>query len=568
MEKIDYKNAELEITNSIRGIVSGREMYFDTLGIAAILNYTNSYDENYNNVIELLDGNIEDESTRYFLKTVYKKYNNIVDQYTNRFESNELISLMLNLRINDFRDYETPDSLCMCANEILEIKNDDKVLDLCFGLGRFLLNSYKENDQASYFGIEKNAQYITAIKLINSVLGLGLELRQENVLAADFTNNKYDKVFSNFPFGVRIQNIKEEFLKNKKLMGLERYIKNSGTADWIYNAKVMEALKDNGRAVSIVASGALFNISDSKIRSFFVEKGYIEAVIALPARLFTMTGISTNIIILSHNNKCIKMVDGTDLFKRGRRFNELEKIHIDKILDALNNETKISKVVTIEDLEKQDYVLDPKRYVVSEELEIENTVEFEKYILNIRRGAPITAKELDDIESKSVTDYQYLMLKNIQNGMVEEDLPYITSVEEKYEKYFIKDGELLLSKIGSPLKAAVAEIKENQKIIANGNLYMIELDKTKVNPYYIQLFLESSKGIAVLNKFTTAGTIPMLSISQLKAIPIPVISMEEQTKLVDEYLAARDNVQYLKNKLSIAEEELKSVYDNYVKGGE
>ena len=100
-------------------------------------------------------------------------------------------------------------------------------------------------------------------------------------------------------------------------------------------------------------------------------------------------------------------------------------------------------------------------------------------------GAPCTASQLDKMVSNEVTNMQYLMLANIQNGIIDNKLPYLSSIEPKYEKYCLKNNDLILSKNGYPYKVAVASVKDGQRILANGNLYIIELDESRANPYYI-----------------------------------------------------------------------------------
>ena len=68
---------------------------------------------------------------------------------------------------------------------------------------------------------------------------------------------------------------------------------------------------------------------------------------------------------------------------------------------------------------------------------------------------------------------QYLMLSNIQNGLIDSSLPYITRIDEKNEKYCLTNRCLILSNNGYPYKIAVADVKEGLKILANGNLYIM-----------------------------------------------------------------------------------------------
>ena len=58
-------------------------------------------------------------------------------------------------------------------------------------------------------------------------------------------------------------------------------------------------MKESGKAVAIMTNGATWNSSDKKIRKFFIENGYVEAVISLPAKLFNGFAIPTTLIVFS-----------------------------------------------------------------------------------------------------------------------------------------------------------------------------------------------------------------------------------------------------------------------------
>lgn len=68
-------------------------------------------------------------------------------------------------------------------------------------------------------------------------------------------------------------------------------------------------------------------------------------------------------------------------------------------------------------------------------------------IVNITRGAQIKASELDELVSYEPTDFQYLMLANIQDGIISDDLPYLKELDKKQEKYCIKNNSLVISKM-------------------------------------------------------------------------------------------------------------------------
>lgn len=58
---------------------------------------------------------------------------------------------------------------------------------------------------------------------------------------------------------------------------------------------------------------------------------------------------------------------------------------------------------------------------------------FETVIKNITRGAQIKASVLDEIVSDKPTNMQYLMLANLQDGIISDELPYLKGIDSKYE---------------------------------------------------------------------------------------------------------------------------------------
>ena len=156
---------------------------------------------------------------------------------------------------------------------------------------------------------------------------------------------------------------------------------------------------------------------------------------------------------------------------------------------------------------------------------------------------------------------QYLMLANIQDGIIDDKLPYLSYIDSKYEKYCLKNNALILSKNGYPYKVAVASVKDGQRILANGNLYIIELDEEKANPYYIKAFLDSEHGHAILKNITVGAVIPNIGVDKLKKLEIPLPNMEEQERISQEYQATLDEIAIIKLRLKKAINKLHHIWD-------
>lgn len=92
----------------------------------------------------------------------------------------------------------------------------------------------------------------------------------------------------------------------------------------------------------------------------------MEAVIALPQNLYLNTGIACSLLVLSRNNKNIRMIDATEMVSVGRRQNILSDENISEIVELLNTDDKNSRLVSIEEVAENEYVLNPSRYLQQE----------------------------------------------------------------------------------------------------------------------------------------------------------------------------------------------------------
>jgi len=463
-------------------------------------------------------------------------------------------------------DMTTPDSIIALTNAIANIQPGNTVADIGCGEGSYLITAAMKYPEASFFGYEINsmARAIAAIRasLVESSVTV-TQCDAFTLLEGDaygmLPEKKFDFIFSNYPFAMRLRN----YVNNpgvQKLISQYPGLAKATSADWLFHALISELLADNGKAICITTNGSTWNTTDKEIRKQFIEEGRIEAVIALPERLFSTTSIPTSMIVLSHGNNSIRLVDATGYYSKGRRVNTFDTEHIAAIVDALLGDTEESKSVSIEEIRRNDYVLNPGRYM-GDVVSFDDGVAFETIIRSITRGAPYTASQLDRIISHTPTDMQYLMLANIQNGIIESSLPYLSEIDPKYEKYCVRTGTLILSKNGLPYKVAVAQVEEGKRILANGNLYIIELFEDKADPYYVKAFLESEQGIAQLASITVGATLPNIGIDKLKKITIPLPPMEKQKRIAAAYLAAQDEVAVLKRKLEKAQSRLTHIFD-------
>lgn len=466
----------------------------------------------------------------------------------------------LSALIHSSADWDTtPIGVLELASNLLNIQKNDRIAELCSGTGFVLHSIVQDYPSVKATGYEIDKYKVAVAKAYEDIATGGkVDFFEKDVFTLPEDQNStiaFDKIFANYPFGLRLRELKggKKYLEN--ISNRIPSISKATSSDWIYNMLMSDLLTKNGKAIGIMTNGSTWNMIDAPIRKYFVENGLIESVIALPAKLFDYTSIATSMIILSHGNKGVRLVDASDLYTAGRRTNELTESDIEKIADMMNVDSVKSAFIDKENLRENDYVLNINRYSLNYKTKNE-VVSFETVIKRITRGAPLSAKQLDSISSPVPTTYQYLMLSNIQNGIISSDLPYLKTIDNNNKKYCLSNRCLLLSKNGYPYKIAVAEIEKNQKIMANGNLYIIEIDEEKVNPYYLAAFFGSESGTAALKSITVGATVPNIGVDQLKKLIIPLPPMEKQKEIADCYQQTKDEINLLQGKIEKARNRL------------
>jgi type I restriction enzyme M protein len=147
--------------------------------------------------------------------------------------------------------------------------------------------------------------------------------------------------------------------------------------DYAYLLHIVRSLKTTGEGACILPHGVLFRANaEADIRRALVRKGYIKGIIGLPTNLFYGTGIAACIIIVdkqdAHARKGIFMIDASAGFMKDGPKNRLRAQDIHKIVDVFNRRvevTKYSRMVSVEEIEKNEFNLNLPRYIDSQQVE-------------------------------------------------------------------------------------------------------------------------------------------------------------------------------------------------------
>jgi type I restriction enzyme M protein len=258
------------------------------------------------------------------------------------------------------------------------------VYDPTCGSGSLLLKVGDEaGTRVTLYGQEKDAATSTLARmnmiLHNNPTAL---IEQGNTLSVPKfkdggTLKAFDYVVANPPFSDKrwstgIDPARDEFERFKHFG-----VPPAKQGDYAYLLHIVRSLKSTGKGACILPHGVLFRgNAEADIRRALVRKGYIKGIIGLPPNLFYGTGIPACIIVVdkqdAHARKGIFMIDASAGFMKDGPKNRLRAQDIHTIVDIFNRRlevAKYSRMVSVEEIERNEFNLNLPRYIDSQPAE-------------------------------------------------------------------------------------------------------------------------------------------------------------------------------------------------------
>ncbi|MDC8901102.1 type I restriction-modification system subunit M [Metamycoplasma hyosynoviae] len=283
-------------------------------------------------------------------------------------------------------EFFTPKSLVELMVDILE-PYKGRVYDPCCGSGgmfvqcsKFVKKHQGLIDNISIYGQESNPGTWKMAKMNLAIRGLEGNLGDRN--ADSFTddlhkNLKADYIIANPPY-----NLKEYW--KPSLDGDPRWVEfgkpDEKNANYAWISLMYSKLSHNGKAAILMPNGATTSNTkdDYKIRKAMIEAGKIDAILALPNKLFSNVSISVQCWVLNKEktNTDILFINADSMGKLlNRKIRVLEEADINKIVKAykdfksntLEDIPGFCKKASLEEIKSNDYSLNPGRYVGADE---------------------------------------------------------------------------------------------------------------------------------------------------------------------------------------------------------
>lgn len=292
-------------------------------------------------------------------------------------------------------EFYTPHEVSLLMSEIVaeHLKNRDKIeiFDPTSGSASLLINIGKSaskyiegKNKIKYYAqeLKQNTYNLTRMNLVmrgieadNIVTRNGDTLEDdwpyfdENDPIGTYNPLYVDAVVSNPPYSQAWNPSDKETDPRYAGYGLAP----KGKADYAFLLHDLYHIKPDGIMNIVLPHGVLFRGGEeSEIRKNLIEKNKIDAIIGLPANIFYGTGIPTIVMVLKQKrvNTDVLIIDASRGFVKEGKNNKLRASDIKKIVDVVTyreNVHKFSKVVSRDEIRKNDYNLNIPRYVDSSE---------------------------------------------------------------------------------------------------------------------------------------------------------------------------------------------------------
>lgn len=314
------------------------------------------------------------------------------------------------------------------------------------------------------------------------------------------------------------------------------------------------------RAVVLVAPHVLFRGTESQLREELVRDSAIDMVIQLPERTLWHTAVAPVLVVLDHQLEAdapILFVDADRLLTDERRSSIWGRSHNETFWEALTklvesrSEGQDSRHVSKAEVERNDFDLSVNRYVMGDATQ---------KMANLVNARPlqdvaeiVRAQTLKSEEEEGGTLFIEVGGRDIDTtGQVRIEAPpkelhVAGRTRKRAEQQQLRPGDVLLISKGSIGRVALVGSECGDNWVA-GQVFLIlrAQERGLMQPEYLYRYLASPMVQQYLEEIASGAGIPILKANDIKNLPVPVPSQEEQKrvldvhqKIMDEYDAIR-----------------------------
>ena len=281
------------------------------------------------------------------------------------------------------QEFYTNRTVVHLMTEILKPESGEAIYDPTCGSAGMLISAivYLKSQKKEWRNVAVYGQEINSLTSAIGRMNLFLHgirdfsiVNDDTLSAPAFIENgqlkRFDLVLANPPYSISQW--------NRAAFESDKYGRNflgvppQGRADYAFIQHILASLKpDTGRCAILLPHGVLFRNEERVIRQKLIQSDIIDCLIGLAPNLFYNSPMEACIMICRTNKnpeRCgrILFINAVNEAERRNAQSYLEERHIQKIASAYQNykdEDGFSKIVTIEDIAKNNFSLSIPLYV-------------------------------------------------------------------------------------------------------------------------------------------------------------------------------------------------------------
>jgi restriction endonuclease S subunit len=156
-------------------------------------------------------------------------------------------------------------------------------------------------------------------------------------------------------------------------------------------------------------------------------------------------------------------------------------------------------------------------------------------------------------------------VSDIRDWQISGEVKPLGEMNSRYNRYIIDNDDIVIGKVPAPFKEAVAQIPEGKIYVASVNCYILKVDKSKCDPYYLMAFLCSKLGQEQISRILTGVTLRTITIEGLEKIQVPMVSLEKQ-KIFAEAFKKKINFTHISRlQVEKAVQDTEGAFDTFMK---
>lgn len=278
-------------------------------------------------------------------------------------------------------EFYTPADVVRTLVEIVDPQPGMSVYDPTCGSGGMLIQTRDyirecggDPRDLSLYGQESIGTTWSICKMNMLLHGIAqADIRQEDTIrrpqhkAESNELKRYDRVLANPPFSQNYIKKDIEYPGRFAVWMPEKGKK----ADLMFVQHMLAVLKADGKMATIMPHGVLFRGGEEReARKYFIERGWLEAVIGLPAGLFYGTGIPACVLVMNKqgakDRKQVFFINADREYREGKAQNFLRPEDMSKIVHVYRERKSVegyARLVPVSEIEAEDFNCNIRRYV-------------------------------------------------------------------------------------------------------------------------------------------------------------------------------------------------------------